>query len=218
VKKNSAARIAHRLCLLLPSILLLAACQTLSAGATSRTGLESYFLLGREELLARLPDELRRTAVVGENEITVTSSVTRNMYNMLVTIRTEAVYFGFAADRLTRIEIHISSAAGALDPDLEEMRALYRSLDTQYRERLGRPLSDVREQGTPDDRNQGLSTLAAADTSWPAVSGRKYLPGIEVTLSYRERAVQGAGSIRIREVYELKIAGQPPGEQPTVAP
>ncbi|MBN2353217.1 MAG: hypothetical protein JXD23_11650 [Spirochaetales bacterium] len=183
---------------------LSAACRTLSPAEADRTELETLFLIGRDELLARLPEALRRTAVVGENEIEITVAATRPVYNMIVTLKSETVYYRFTGGRLTRIEIITSSEAGALDPDLAELRDGYRTLDRKYRSRLGTPATDTRERNPPEGEKVTVIDLLSADTTWPADVKRDFLPGIEVTLTYRERSIEGAGSIRFREIYEWK--------------
>jgi hypothetical protein len=187
-------------------VLLSSACATVSPAATGRTGLETFFLTSRAELLARLPDESRLTAIVGENEITVSRAITRNVYNMLITVEIETVIYRFTADRLTRIEIRTSSEAGALDADLAELRALYQRLDARYRARLGAPADDARE--TAPAIAGEITTIALITTNWSAAPQREFLPGLGVSLEFRERSLMGTASIRIRETYEMKLPQQ----------
>jgi hypothetical protein len=188
-------------------LFLLSACATVSPAETGRARLETFFFMSREALLDRLPAASRAATVIGDNEITITHANTRNLYNMLITVKTETVIYRFTSGRLTRIEIRTSSETGALDADLADMRSLYRSLDARNRSRLGAPANDVKETA-PAVAGGEMTTVALFATNWTAVPKREYLPDLDVSLEFRERSLMGTASIRIREIYEMKQPGQ----------
>jgi hypothetical protein len=208
MRKTDGNRPAMRLLIFGVGLLLFCHCATFPGADTLRPNLASLFLKSKEQVLEGLPKELRESASVGENQIVVAKSLTKKLYNMILTVRTDSAIFRFSDGKLYEIEIKVVSESGAMDADFEDLRRSYRDLEARYMNELGVPAKSLRETVPQGDGKESVQVVASSRLDWSSDPGRKLMPDIDVVLEYKERQVQGVFSIRIRELYTL-VSGKP---------